>query len=181
MKIALIVAMDRQGVIGNAGSLPWHLRSDLQRFKKLTMGHAMVMGRKTYDSIGRPLPGRLTIVLTRSASSLAASMPSNSVRLVESVGEAIEVGRSYENERVASSDAELPEPTLCIVGGGEIYSLFLDRADELHLTRVQTSVEGDTRFPAWDESGWSCVEELEVSAGEHDAFDSLYQRWIRRI
>ena len=172
MNIALIVATDRQGVIGRNGSLPWHSRSDLQRFKRLTMGHAMVMGRKTYDSIGRPLPGRRTIVLSRST-----ELEIPSVWVANSVEQAIELGRRHAAE---SSSTETPHPpTLFVVGGAEIYGLFLDRATELHLTTVEASVEGDTWFPSWDLAGWHCVDEERCPVSEHDQFATIYRKWVR--
>lgn len=175
MKIALIVAMDRQGVIGRAGCLPWRLRSDLQRFKRLTMGHAMVMGRKTYDSIGRPLPGRLTIVLSRSK-----ELAIEGVAVVGDPKEAIELGESHETRCVLEAATSLEsEPTLYVVGGAEIYALFLDLADELHITNVEAESEGDTRFPEWDRSQWRCVQQQSLPAGEHDEFPTEYQLWIR--
>jgi dihydrofolate reductase len=128
--IKAIVAMAENRVIGNAGMIPWHLPEDFKFFKATTMGHAILMGRKTYESIGKPLPGRENIVLSR-------TMP-------ETPG--VTVIRSPE---------ELKEPTdgrdLFVIGGEEIYRLLLPRIQELYVTKVPRSIEGDTRFPEFED------------------------------
>jgi dihydrofolate reductase len=130
MSLAIIAAVGANGVIGRGGGLPWRLPEDLKRFKSLTMGHTLVMGRATYDSIGRPLPGRRTIVVTRQP---AWSAPG--VDVAHSVDEALLMaGRG----------------TVFVAGGGDIYRQCLDHADVLHLTLVDAAVEGDTWFPEFD-------------------------------
>ncbi len=129
----MIVAASEHGVIGHEGKMPWRLPADLQAFKKLTMGHTLIMGRKTYESIGRPLPGRKTIVLTRSLSQLPG------VKCVESLAAAIEeaFGTNYSDETF-------------ICGGAEVYRRSFDLVDRLYLTRVHGEIEGDTRVPELD-------------------------------
>jgi dihydrofolate reductase len=127
--IKAIVAMAENRVIGNAGTIPWHLPEDFKFFKATTMGHAILMGRKTYDSIGKPLPGRENIVLSR-------TMP---------VTPGVTVIRSID---------ELKEPTagrdLFVIGGEEIYRLLLPRVQELYVTKVHRTIDGDTRFPEYE-------------------------------
>jgi dihydrofolate reductase len=127
--IKAIVAMAKNRVIGNAGAIPWHLPDDFKFFKATTMGHAILMGRKTYESIGKPLPGRENIVLSR-------TMPDRP---------GVTVLRSLD---------ELKEPTdgrdLFVIGGEEIYRLLLPRVQELYVTKVPQTIEGDTRFPEFE-------------------------------
>ena len=135
--VSIIVATDERGAIGRDGGLPWRLPDDLRRFKALTMGKPIVMGRKTWDSIGKPLPGRHNIVITRQA---GLEVPG--VTVVASLDDAL----------LAAGDV----PEVCIIGGAEIYRLALPRADLIHLTRVQAVVDADTYFPElaageWDE------------------------------
>jgi dihydrofolate reductase len=127
--IKAIVAMAENRVIGNAGTIPWHLPEDFKFFKATTMGHAILMGRKTYESIGKPLPGRENIVLSR-------TMPETpGITIVHSV-------------------EEIQEPTdgrdLFVIGGEEIYRLLLPRIQELYVTKVPRTIEGDTRFPEFE-------------------------------
>jgi len=132
LRVVLVAAMDRNRVIGKNGDLPWRLRDDLKAFKELTFGAPVVMGRKTWDSIGCPLPGRRNLVLTRNADFRAEGA-----------------------EPVSSPDAALgvvaDAETVYVIGGGGVYQAFLPDADALVLTRVDTEVEGgDTWFPDWD-------------------------------
>jgi dihydrofolate reductase len=155
--LSLIVAMSENQVIGRAGGLPWKLRSDLMRFKRITMGHTLIMGRKTYESIGRPLPGRRTIVISRSAEAIPQ------VEVAKSVEEAF---------AMAAGDTEP-----FIVGGGEIYRAALPLVDRIYLTRVKGTIEGDTTFPAVDFAQWELGE---VAAGEGDEFPYDFEIWNRR-
>jgi len=145
MRLSVVVAADERGGIGRGGGLPWHLPEDLRRFKAITMGKPIVMGRRTWDSIGRPLPGRRSIVVSRQAG-LAI--------------EGAEVVGSLEQALRAASDA----PEVCVIGGAELYRLALPRADVVHLTRVHATVEADTFLPALDPSDWH-----EVSSERRDA------------
>lgn len=157
----LVVAMDRNGVIGKDGDLPWRLSSDLRRFKKITMGHALVMGRKTFESIGRPLPGRQTIVLSRKG--------------LESPSEVEVVGSLEEIDSVVEPGREV-----MVVGGGQIYEVLLPRCGTVHLTRVHVDVKGDACFPSVDWDTWSRTHSELVPAGEKDDWESTYEIWERK-
>jgi len=132
-KIALVVAMDKNRAIGRAGALPWHLPDDLKHFKALTLGKTVLMGRKTFQSIGRPLPKRRNVVLTKDPSFGA---------------EGVEVVHSLD-------DALLLDEEIMVIGGGEVYALFLPLATHLHLTLVDTAIpDADTFFPEWNPAEW---------------------------
>lgn len=138
----MIAAASSNDVIGREGALPWHLPEDLQRFKRLTMGKSIVMGRLTYESIGRPLPGRRNIILTRQAGFAAAGCF---------------VANTAESAVALANDAR----EVMVIGGGAIYTLFLPRATRIYLTRVHVEVEGDAFFPPLDGLQWEVVEEEE--------------------
>lgn len=135
MTVTLVAAVARNGVIGKDGGLPWHLPDDLRHFKAVTMGGVLVMGRKTYESIGRPLPGRTTVVVTRQQNWAAEG-----VLTARSVTEALELAESLGD--------------VFVVGGAEIYHQTLELADVLELTHVDRDPEGDTWFPPVDWSRW---------------------------
>lgn len=136
MPVTLVAAVARNGVIGRDGDLPWHLPEDLRRFKELTMGGTLVMGRKTYESIGRPLPGRRTVVVTRQPD---WSQPG--VETASSVEEALEI----------AGDGDV-----FVVGGAEIYRRALELVDALELTEIDADYEGDTFFPDLPPT-WRCT------------------------
>ncbi|MDG1812589.1 MAG: dihydrofolate reductase [Porticoccaceae bacterium] len=144
MKLCLIVAVSRNGVIGLNNQLPWHLPEDLKYFKSVTMGKPIVMGRKTYDSIGRPLPGRTNIVITRDASWSAPG-----VEVAQTLEAALELGAT------ACDTAGAEE--IMVIGGEQIYRMTLDAADRLYLTQVDAEVEGDAFFPEIDPKIWNQV------------------------
>lgn len=137
MKLSIIVAMAANGVIGKDNTLPWRLRADLARFKRLTMGHHLLVGRKTWESIGRPLPGRTMVVITR-----RDGFSADGIRVAGSIDEALEIAR-----RAGETEA-------FVAGGAEIYRQVLERADRLYLTRIHAAIEGDTFFPELDGSRW---------------------------
>ena len=138
VELVLVAALDRENAIGKGNSLPWHLPDDLKRFKALTVGKPLVMGRKTAESLGRALPGRRNLVLTRSG-----KVPFDGMEAVASLDVALEIARGD------GVDA------LCVIGGGEIYALCLPRATRMHLTHVDTLVEGaDAFFPRFDTAQW---------------------------
>jgi dihydrofolate reductase len=141
VRLAVIVAAAENGVIGRDNRLPWHLPEDLRYFKRVTMGKPLVMGRKTFESIGRPLPGRTNIVITRQAGYRA-----DGVCVVTGLDEALALG-----ERVARDDGV---DELMVIGGEEIYRVALPRADRLYLTVVHARVEGDAVLPAIDWTEW---------------------------
>lgn len=132
-KIALVVAMDKNRAIGRAGALPWHLPDDLKHFKALTLGKTVLMGRKTFQSIGRPLPKRRNVALTKDP-----NFRSEGVEVVHSL-----------------DDALLLDEEIMVIGGGEVYALFLPLATHLHLTLVDTAIpDADTFFPEWNPAQW---------------------------
>ncbi len=136
-RMSLVVAMAENNVIGRDGDLPWHIPADLKHFKAVTMGKPIVMGRRTYESIGRPLPGRLNIVVTRDP-----SRQWDGVEAVQSLPDAL--------DRAAADGAD----EIMIIGGGDLYRAALPLAQRIYLTRVHEAVEGDTVFPDLDPSEW---------------------------
>lgn len=138
MSIAIVAAVARNGVIGARGGMPWHLPDELRLFKETTLGHVLVMGRRTYESIGRPLPGRTTIVVTRRDDWSAGD---DEVVVAHDVEEALERARSLDEQ-------------VFVVGGGEVYTAALPYADTLVITFVDQEPEGDTTFPEVDWSEW---------------------------
>ena len=154
MELAVIIAAAENGTIGKDNALPWHLPEDLRYFKRVTMGKPIVMGRKTYESIGRPLPGRTNIVITR-----APDWSAEGVRVAHSLDEALSLAGD-----IASLDGV---NELMVIGGAQIYKTALPMADRLYLTQVHAVVEGDTYLPEIDWSGWK-----EVSRERHEASDA---------
>ncbi|TCK19329.1 dihydrofolate reductase [Thiogranum longum] len=152
MKISLIVAMAQNHVIGRDNQLPWRLPADLQHFKALTMGKPVIMGRKTWESLGRPLPGRTNIVITRDVGYQAEGCV-----VVHSVEQALEVA--------AGSDEAM------VIGGANLYRQLLDRADRLYLTLVKADVEGDTWFPEFNLTQWHEVEREAHTRDDKNEFD----------
>ena len=158
--ISLIVAVARNGVIGDKNTLLWHISEDLKHFKALTSGHPVIMGRKTYESLGRPLPNRTNVVITRQEIGFPGC------RVVHSLDEAL---------------ALFPADEECfIIGGAQIYAQALPRADRFYLTRVFRDYEGDTRFPDWDEAEWRLVESESFPCGKEYPWPFTFERWDRR-
>jgi dihydrofolate reductase len=149
MTVSLIGAMARNRVIGRNNALPWHLPSDLRRFKALTLGHAVVMGRKTFEAIGRPLPGRQNIVISRQPSFSAAG-----VEVARSLPEALERARGED---------------VFVIGGGEIFEQAIPLADRVYLTVVDDEVEGDVWFPELDGEAWRVTHDEPHPADERHA------------
>ncbi|OJF92016.1 dihydrofolate reductase [Pararhizobium antarcticum] len=156
MSTSIIVAVSANGVIGRDGGLPWHLPSDLKHFKALTLGKPVIMGRKTFASIGRPLPGRPNIVISRKA-----DFKANGVIVVASLEAALQTGREQA--------AMLGVNDICIIGGGEIYRQAMDFADVLHITKVAVEVDGDTTFPVIDASIFEEIANAVLPQGEKDS------------
>lgn len=148
--ISIIVAAAQNGAIGSANRLPWHLPDDLKRFKALSLGKPIVMGRRTFDSIGRPLPGRTNIVVSRQA-----GLALEGVLVVQSLDAALAAAGSV--------------PEIVVIGGAEIFRQVLPRTDTIHLTRVHAHVDGDVFFPELDPAQWR---EADV---EHHAADERHQ------
>lgn len=160
MRVSVIVAVSDNGVIGRDGALPWRLSSDLRRFKTLTMGHHMVMGRRTWDSVGRPLPGRTTIVVTRSRT---LDLPGGVLR-ASSLDGALELARG--------------DDEVFITGGAGIYREAMCVADRIYLTRVHAEIEGDTHFEP-DLEGWTLLSSEGVPAGDRDEHPHSFEVWER--
>lgn len=163
MIISLLVAMDEKRGIGKAGGLPWRLSSDLKRFRQLTMGHHIIVGRKTYESIGRPLPGRQMIVVTRNE-----SFAPEGCFVAHSVEAAISLAR------------ERGEGELFVCGGADIYAQTLGAADRLYLTLVHADSDADTFFPEWDAGEWAEVESEDHAADEKNQHPFTFKLLARR-
>ncbi|MEW5707868.1 MAG: dihydrofolate reductase [Pseudomonadota bacterium] len=156
-RIALVVAMARNGVIGAGNALPWRLPEDLKHFKALTMGHCVVMGRKTFDSIGKLLPGRQNVIVTRRADYAVSG-----ARVVHSVEEALE---SCERQ-----------DEIFVIGGAELFRDLIDRADRMYVTELMQDFEGDVYFPAYDRSAWREVSRERRRAGDLEYHFVVYER-----
>lgn len=154
--VSCVVAVAENGVIGRDNGLPWHLPADLRRFKALTMGKPMLMGRRTWESIGRPLPGRRSLVLTRAAGWRAAGAEG-----VHSLGEAL----------AAAGDA----PELVVIGGAEVFRQALPLARRVYLTIVHAHVEGDVRLEPFEERAWHEIERSEHPADERHAYAMTFR------
>jgi len=154
--LAIVVARARNGVIGREGDLPWRLRSDLQRFKAVTLGKPCIMGRRTWESLPlKPLPGRLNLVLSRDESFLAKG-----ALVCTTLDEAVEIARETAEEDGVDE--------ICVIGGTVLFDMALPRAKRLYLTEVDAAPEGDAVFPAFDEAAWTEVSSEAFPAGEKD-------------
>ena len=163
LKISLIAALDRHRAIGKGNALPWHLHADLKRFKALTLGKPMLMGRKTAESLGRALPGRLNLVLTR-----GASAPFDGMRRVSSIDAAVGAVR----------DAGAEE--LCVIGGAEIYALTLPSATGLYLTHIDAAIaDADTFFPDFEAGAWHAVARQAHAADAKHAYAFEFVDYLR--
>lgn len=163
MIVSLIVAMDERGGIGKGNRLPWRLSTDLKRFRALTMGHHIVMGRKTFESIGRALPGRQSIIITRNR-----ALEIEDCFIAHSLEEAL---------RMAERRAET-EVFIC--GGAAIFAQSIERADRLYLTEVHAEVDADTFFPDWDRSLWREAESVYHAADEKNEYPTTFKLLEKR-
>ncbi|MET0581565.1 MAG: dihydrofolate reductase [Pseudoxanthomonas sp.] len=164
MHVSLIAALDRNGAIGKDNDLPWRLPDDLKRFKALTLGKPILMGRKTAQSLGRALPGRTNLVLSRST-----DVPFDGMRVVGTVEAALEISRQQGAEE------------LCVIGGGQIYALTLAQADRLYLTHVDTVVAGaEAFFPTVDSMRWKAVRREKHLADDKHACSFEFVDYVRR-
>lgn len=157
--ISIIVAVARNGVIGDRNSLLWHISEDLRNFRRVTSGHPVVMGRNTFLSLGRPLPGRTNVVVSRTAGEIEGC------RVVRSLEEAFSL---------FAADEEV-----FVIGGAQVYAQAMPLAERLYLTRVEHDYEGDTSFPAWDRTQWRLVSEERFERGEKYPYPfaiELYER-----
>ena len=161
--IALIAAVAKNRVIGREKEMPWHFGEDLKRFKRVTTGHPVILGRRTYETVaealGEPFPGRTSVVLT----SQSLDLPDGAV-VANSIGEAIDLAAADARDRGVD--------TVYVAGGGRVYEQFLPRATRLVLTEIHDTYAGDTRFPTWSDAEW-----VEVDREERAAFDfATYER-----
>jgi dihydrofolate reductase len=157
--LTLVAAIAENGVIGKGNTLPWHLTSDLKRFRALTIGKPMIMGRKNFQSIGRPLPGRQSIVVTRDT-----GFKSDGIHIVHTVEEAL--------VRASECAAEMHADEIILAGGAELYAALIGRADTMHITFVDLAPEGDVVFPAIDWSQW--IEESRERPAKADKDDATF-------
>lgn len=161
--LALVLARARNGVIGRDGDLPWRLKSDLALFKATTLSKPVIMGRRTWDSLPRkPLPGRLNIVLSRDG-----SFEPEQALVCESFGDALQIAR----EQAIDDGAK----EVCVIGGATIFQEAWPKATRLYITEVQAEVEGDVRFPAFDETAWTEVRREEHPAGLDDEYPFVFR------
>ena len=167
MEIVLIVAVADNGVIGADGAIPWRLKTDLQRFKALTMGKPVVMGRKTFLSLRRPLPGRTNIVMTRDA-----TFRSRGAVVTTSLDHALDVAKGDALRRFVTE--------IAVIGGAEIYAQWMGRAARLEVTEVHASPAGDTRFGPIDKAVWQEVARAENPAGPDDSVAFSFVTYARR-
>ena len=167
-QLVLVVARARNGVIGRDGDLPWRLRSDLQRFKALTLGKPCIMGRRTWDSLPlKPLPGRLNLVLSRDE-----SFEARGAVVCTTLDEAVEIARETAEEDGVGE--------VCVIGGVALFEKALPRAKRLYLTEVEARPEGDVLFPAFDEADWVEVWSEAHPAGEKDDHPFVFRVLERR-
>lgn len=167
MRLSLVVAVAQNGVIGRDNAMPWRLPGDLKRFKAITMGKPIIMGRKTFESIGRPLPGRVNIVLSRDP-----GFKPDRVRVVRDFASAVELAGA------AAAAGGVSE--IMVIGGAAIYRLALPEADRIYLTQVHDAPEGDTNFPALDAADWVEVSRERHPAGPGDSCDCSFVVMDRR-
>ncbi|OGT27092.1 MAG: dihydrofolate reductase [Gammaproteobacteria bacterium RIFCSPLOWO2_02_FULL_42_14] len=156
MKLSLIAAVSSNRVIGNNNRLPWHLPADLKHFKNLTLGKPVIMGRKTFDSIGKPLPNRRNIVISRDKNLVIAGC---------------EIFYSIDSALQAVSS----EPEVMIIGGANLYAQTIARADQLYLTIIDAKIDGDAFFPAWDKNQWQLISQERHEADEKNQYAYCFQ------
>lgn len=167
-ELALVAAIAENGVIGAKGTMPWRLPSDLAHFRALTMGKPLLMGRRTFQSIGRALPGRETIVVTRDKS----FAPGPGIHVAHEIEAGLELARA----RAAASGAE----TVILAGGGDLYELLIGAVDVMHLTFVEVAPEGDVVFPKIDWSQWEEVRRVRPPRAPGDEADFSFVDYRRR-
>jgi dihydrofolate reductase len=157
---SIIVAVAKNGVIGKDNRLPWHLPADLRYFKTMTTGHTILMGRKNYESIGRPLPNRINIILTTNKAYRAEGCI-----VVNNIADAVAI--AHENQ----------ETELFVCGGAMLYELLLPHCDKLYYTHIDAVIEGDVYFPAWDHTQWNLCNELYRPKDEKNGYDMWFREY----
>ena len=165
MKLSIVAAMSENRVIGRGSEIPWRLRDEQLAIKELTLGHCLLMGRKTWDSIGRPLPARVSIVITRDP---GFAIDADATVVVHDFDAAVAEARERGGDEAF------------VFGGEAIYALALPRADRLYLTRVHAKIEGDIHFPAFDESDWKRVSERHHPADDRNEYAFTMEIWDRQ-
>ncbi|WP_319519969.1 dihydrofolate reductase [uncultured Martelella sp.] len=166
-EIEMIAAVAENGVIGSNGDMPWKLSSDLKRFKAITVGKPVIMGRKTFESIGRPLPNRTNIIVTRNEGFKAENC--------------IVINRLEDAVEIAQEEAQaVGAGSVCVIGGGEIYRQSMPYAGKLHITHVEKTLDGDTVFPKIDPAIWQVESSETVPAGEKDDYPTRYVVYVRK-
>lgn len=175
--IEIVVAVSQNGVIGRGGDMPWRLSADLKRFKSLTIGKPVIMGRKTFESIGKALPNRLNIVITRDA-----DWHADDVMRVGSIGAAVDLALAHlESAEPDPDDLEAPLPDeICIIGGGQIYAQAINMAHTLYVTHVLAEIDGDTHFPEIDENLWLEVSSEDVPKSDKDSVETRFVIYERK-
>ncbi len=161
MKIVILVAFDQNRLIGRNNELPWHLPADLKYFKSVTMGHHIIMGRKTYDSIGKPLPGRISVVITKQQNWIA---------------EGCVVAHSLEDAFLQCGD----EKEVFIIGGAQIFEQSISVATDLYITKILNEFEGDTYFPVIDDNDWETVSKIDCLPDEKNKWPYSFIRLRRK-
>lgn len=161
MHISLIAAMSKNRVIGNSNALPWHLPADLKHFKKITIGKTILMGRKTYESIGKPLPGRKNIILTREKNFQAPDC-----LVIHNINEL---------------PKEIIDHEIMVIGGAEIFQLFLAKAQRFYLTLIDAEIAGDIYFPEWNEDDWVEISREEHHADENNPYNYSFVEYINPL
>ncbi|WP_240374487.1 dihydrofolate reductase [Bacillus piscicola] len=159
--IAFVVAMDKNRVIGNNNDIPWHLPADLRHFKEVTTGHPIVMGRKTYESIGRPLPGRRNIIMTGNRDYQAPGCD-----IVSTVEEVLDISKTQETH---------------VIGGETLFEQFFPHAEKLYLTIIHDAFTGDTFFPKFDEEEWNVVDRKEGPTDDKNKYPHTYYTLTRKM
>jgi dihydrofolate reductase len=165
MQISLVVAAASNNAIGLNGTMPWHLPADLRHFKNTTWGLPIIMGRKTFESLGKPLPGRTNIIISRQQTGSS------------SLG-AIKWATTPEQALTEASADKTNE--VMVIGGGEIYKLFFSQASRIYLTRVEATPEADTYFPAIHPDEWKLLQQIDREADEKNSFNYSFQTWERK-
>lgn len=160
IKLALVAGVAQNGVIGAGGDMPWRLSTDLKRFKATTMGKPIIMGRKTFDSLPKALPGRLNVVISRSPVEVEDVVWANSVE------KAVEISRRWAVENKAEE--------ICVIGGGEIYRQALELADRLYITHILAEPPGDTLFVPIEEANWRIISQEKFPKGEKDTAETIF-------
>lgn len=157
--ISIIVAVAENGVIGDKNSLLWHIKEDMRFFRQKTTSHPVIMGRKTYDSLGKPLPNRTNVVISRTLNHIEGCT------VVHSLEEAVALFPAEEE--------------IFIIGGAQIYTQALDVADRMYITHIEHSYEGDTSFPEWNRAEWRLIEKEAVLCGENFRYPFSFETYVR--